>query len=325
MSACTPGEGEFQAYRGPERFAALSICLLADSETPISVYRRLARGKRDAVLLESVEGGELMGRYSFIVAGVDERLTFRDDGGLLERWEPSRDRAGGWTSEEIHPRDPLAYLRERLKDWTVWSPVPLPRFHGGAVGYLGFDCIRHFEDLPLAQGPGLGHPEARFLFARDLYIYDHVSRRLTLVTHVALEGDRSAAYAEGRARLDRAMARLYEEPLAPGSPWALGADQLAQASVPDERRPPRRTNRTRVDFEDAVRRARRHGDRMAARVLTRAEQQRTEATHLARRRDYPAATRMARQAERTADTASDHAVATARRPGRNGRRVASAR
>ncbi len=256
MTTCTPGEGEFQAYRGPERFAALSICLLADSETPISIYRRLARGVRDAVLLESVEGGELMGRYSFIVAGVDERLTLGDGGGVLERWEPSGDGGGSWASEEVHTPHPLAYLRERLADWTVWSPVDLPRFHGGAVGYLGFDCIRHFEDLPLAPGAGLGHPDARFLFARDLYIYDHVSRRLTLVTHVPLDGDRPAAYAEGRARLDRAMTRLYDEPLALGAPWALGADELAQASAPDPRRPPRKSSRTRAEFEDAVRRAR---------------------------------------------------------------------
>ena len=258
MITCTPSETELRAHRGPERFAALSISLLADSETPISIYRRLARGKRDAVLLESVEGGELMGRYSFIVAGVDERLTFRDRVGVLERWESTGDGTGGggWTEEEIAASDPLAFLRERLADWTVWSPVPLPRFHGGAVGYLGFDCVRHFEDLPLPAAPGLGHPDGRFLFARDIYIYDHVSRRLTLVTHVRLDGDRSAAHAAGRARLERAVARLYEEPLSPGAPWALGAGELARASRPAPDGPTCRTNRTRDEFETAVRRAR---------------------------------------------------------------------
>ena len=251
MITCIPAEDEVLAHRGPERFAALSISLLADSETPISIYRRLARGQRDAALLESVEGGELMGRYSFIIAGADQRFTFRDRAGVLER-----EADGGPTREEIAFADPLEYLRDKLAEWTVWSPGPLPRFHGGAVGYLGFDCVRYFEELPLPDGQGLGHPDGRFLFTREIYIYDHVSRRLTLVTYIPQDGDRSAAYAAGVARIERAMERLYDELLSPGLPWPVGPGELTAAGDPERSDLAWTTHRSRGEFEEAVRQAR---------------------------------------------------------------------
>ncbi|MDP7112393.1 MAG: anthranilate synthase component I [Myxococcota bacterium] len=254
MIACTPSEAEVLSHPGPERFAAMSVTLLADSETPISIYRRLARGQRDAALLESVEGGELMGRYSFIIAGAEQRLTFHDGNGVLEREDGSSD--GAWTREEIEFADPLEFLRDKLADWTVWSPGPLPRFHGGAVGYLGFDCIRYFEELPLPAEPGLGQPDGRFLFTREIYIYDHVSRRLTLVTYIPLDGDRAAAYARGSARLERAMERLYDEPIAPDRPWALGPAELAAAGGTGATELAWTTHRDRPEFEEAVRQAR---------------------------------------------------------------------
>ena len=254
MISCTPAEAEFLAYCGPERWAALSLTLLADGETPISLFRRLAGDRPDAVLLESVEGGELMGRYSFIVAGAEERFTFADERGVVE----VPDGEGGMSARAVEFDDPLDVLRQRLRSWTVWSPAQLPRFHGGAVGYLGFDCICYFEDLPLPSGPGLGHPDGRFLFARELYIYDHVSRRLILVTHVPLEGDRRTAYATGVARLEKAMARLYEGALPPDRPWALGPDELAAASAGNGSAAGGEwtANRTREDFEAAVESAR---------------------------------------------------------------------
>jgi len=253
MISCTPSEADFLAYEGPERWAALSISLLADSETPISIFRRLAGDVPEAVLLESVEGGELMGRYSFIVAGATERFTFRDGRGQLQRDDAE--------VEELDFDDPLEALQEHLEAWTVWSPTPLPRFHGGAVGYLGFDCVRYFERLPLPPGDGLGLPDGRFLFARELYIYDHVSRRLLLVTHVPLRGDRASAYEAGRQRLARAVARLHDEPHAPGAPWPLGPAELAEATAGVRAEEGGdagawKANRSRADYEAAVERAR---------------------------------------------------------------------
>ncbi len=239
MLPCQPCEADFLAYSGPERWAALTVSLLADSETPISIFRRLAGDEPDTVLLESVEGGELMGRYSFIVVGARDRFTFRDGQGVHE---------GSGEPEHCRFEDPLSVLQERLVDWTVWSPAPLPRFHGGAVGYLGFDCIRYFEDLPLPPDDGLGLPDGRFLFARELYIYDHVSRRLMLVTHVPLNGDRKTAYAEGRERLAAAATKLHDTPLPPTAPWTF---EEAAPALPEWR-----ASRGRADFEAAVSQAR---------------------------------------------------------------------
>ncbi len=252
MTALTPTRDELIAHRGPERFAALSTVLLADGETPISLFRRLAGELSDAVLLESVEGGELMGRYSFIVAGAQERFRFTGGRGVVEQLDGD----AAVSSRIVDFEDPLDVLRERLEDWTVWSPTPLPRFHGGAVGYLGFDCIRYFEDVPLPDHAGLGLPDGQFLLARELYIYDHVSRRLILVTHVPLEGDRGDAYERGERRLQRAMARLYQGALTPDRPWALGPAELAAASSPAPDEAPYTANRSREDFEAAVRSAR---------------------------------------------------------------------
>ena len=251
MTACTPSEADFLAHDGEERLAALSVVLLADDETPISLYRRLSAGCTDAVLLESVEGGELMGRYSFIVAGAEERFTFTDGRGVVEVPD------GTAPARLLEFDDPLDVLRERLSSWTVWSPTPLPRFHGGAVGYLGFDCVQYFEDLPLPARAGLGHPDGCFLLARELYIYDHVSRRLILVTHARLDRDRRAEYAAAHARLERALGRLQEPAPTPDRPWALGPTELTAATRAASGTDGEFTaNRSREDFEAAVESAR---------------------------------------------------------------------
>lgn len=238
-AAIRPDLQETLAYRGDASHAALSVSLLADVETPISAFHKLRGGRPGSLLLESVEGGELMGRYSFMACGLQQRIELRE--GVLIHGGPQGEvrQEGG---------DLLAALRARLQDWRPWSPVALPRFHGGAVGYVGFDCVRAFDGVPLPDDPGLGLPEALLLLADEVYAYDHLAHRLIAVVHVPLDGDRAAAWHRGQARLQDAIARLSSAAAPP--PWPL---QRAPADLSGLEI---RVNRDARDMQDAVRKAR---------------------------------------------------------------------
>jgi anthranilate synthase component 1 len=115
------------------------------------------------------------------------------------------------------------------------------------VGYLGFDCVRYFEDVPLAEKDAMGHPEAIFVFAREVYIYDHVTRRLSLVIQVPLHGDRAAHHANAVSRLEAAVAALAA-PAPQLRPLPVGTDEGALPAFV--------SNRSQRDMEEAVERAR---------------------------------------------------------------------
>lgn len=243
MIPISPDLAAVRAYAGDATHVALSLSLLADSHTPISVFRALAADGEDAFLLESVEGGETMARYSFVGADVRARMTFAD--GVATVVERGEARAVPYT-------DPLALVRARLADWRPWSPHALPRFPGGAVGYIGFDCVCDFEPrIALPEGAGAGFPAGALLFADAVAAYDHVLRRLVLVVHAPLDGDREAHYHAARDRLLNLVARLSEARM-PERPWPLAADPRVAVGDALDVRP----NRTRADMEAAVERAR---------------------------------------------------------------------
>ncbi len=243
MIPISPDLAAVQAYTGDATHVALSLSLLADSHTPISVFRALAADGEDAFLLESVEGGETMARYSFVGADVRARMTFAD--GVATVVERGEARAVPYT-------DPLALVRARLADWRPWSPHALPRFPGGAVGYIGFDCVCDFEPrITLPKGAGAGFPAGALLFADAVAAYDHVLRRLVLVVHAPLDGDRAAHYHAARDRLLNLVARLSEARM-PERPWPLAADPRVAVGDALDVRP----NRSRPDMEAAVERAR---------------------------------------------------------------------
>jgi anthranilate synthase component 1 len=222
----TPSLDAFLAHDGLESHGAVHVALLADSETPISVYRKLAAGKPRSFLLESVGGGEIMGRYSFIGCDVDETLSFADGVATIE----------GAETTQVPFTDPLDLVRDRLRGRSVWTPADLPRFFGGAVGFLGFDCVRYFEDLPLPPGRPHDLPEGVLLFTDSVFVYDHFSRRLLLIVQAPLDGDRAAAHAAAVARLTDAVRRLAETRLPPEDTWLLD-----QGAPPDLDVVPNRT------------------------------------------------------------------------------------
>jgi anthranilate synthase component I len=155
MRECTPTREAVRALAANHALIPVYREVLADMLTPVRAYSLLCPSGTPGFLLESVEGGEKLARYSFI--------------GL--RAAPL----------ELGDGDPLPALRAVAAEST--APVPgTPRFHGGAVGYLGYETARHFERLPVAKGAPPPMPESSFLRAEDLAVFDHVTRRLKLVT-----------------------------------------------------------------------------------------------------------------------------------------------
>ncbi|MEN6480004.1 MAG: anthranilate synthase component I [Anaerolineales bacterium] len=206
--------------------------LPADVETPISIYLKL-RGLGPSFLLESVEGGEHLARYSFIGTQPRAILTAWRDRAVLEE-------AGEWQEFPLVGRDVLDVLRDILPRYQTSPAADLPRLTGGAVGYLGYDVVRSFERLPAQHPDTLGLPEAVFLLCEQLVIYDHVRRRMLLVAH-RVEGSPTSDQ-EAHAALDEMAARLQRP---------LPADALRPNPV-NESPEPFTSSFDRESFEAAV-------------------------------------------------------------------------
>jgi len=167
--------------------------VLADLETPVSAYLKIARGPY-SFLLESVEGGERLARYSFI--GTEPYRVLRSGSSL---------NGGG---------DPLRAVEDELRRFEVVPVSGLPRFAGGAVGFLGYEAVRHYEPrVPVHATDALGLPEAQFMFADTLLVFDHLKHVIKVVSYVRLEGDVEAAYRQAMWKIEELVDRL-SRPLA---------------------------------------------------------------------------------------------------------------
>jgi len=202
----------------PEEFARLATEgnlipvvreILADLDTPLSLFRRLDDGQT-SFLFESVEGGEKWARYSFV--GTGSRAVFRARGSTVEWVE------AGVTTEIDAPGDPLEILREKLAAFrpVALPGVDLPRFTGGAVGMVGWDWVRFVEEIPDTNPDALGLPDLWFSFPETVVVYDNVRHTALIVRHVFVaEGDDpDARYREAERAIEQTVDRL-RAPLSP--------------------------------------------------------------------------------------------------------------
>ena len=179
--------------------------LLADAETPVGVYQKLAGGQPGTFLLESAEHGGTFSRYSFVGAHSAAVLTERDG---QAHWEG--------TPPVVLPRqgDPLAVLAESLALLHTPALPDLPPLTGGFVGYLGYDAVRRLEVLPATLADELALPEMAFVLATDLAVLDHHDGTVLLVANAVNWDDSDArvdeAWADAVARLDTMTARLQQ-------------------------------------------------------------------------------------------------------------------
>ena len=196
----------------------------ADLETPVSAFLKINRGSY-SFLLESVEGGERLARYSLI--GTEPyKLVSTESGDSV---------------------DPLSLVAAELSRYRIVPLEGLPRFCGGAVGYLSYETAARFERLPSPAKDPLGLPEALFMFTDTLLIFDHVTHKIRVLSHVHLDGDIEKAYAQAVNRIDDLVNRL-KQPLPAEQPGKLSKSDVSICQPI--------SNFTREEFKTAVDKAR---------------------------------------------------------------------
>ena len=204
-----PGLEEVRRLAAEHNLVAVYRSDLADTETPVAAYWRL-NGDGPGFLLESVEGGERLGRYSFIGGEPLASVTMRD--GVAEVREGMAVHAEAFT-------DPVALLEGIMARYRQAPPEDLPaRFSGGLVGYMGYEAARYFEKLPKPGSDPLDLADAVFFLTDNLVVFDHLLHRRTIISHVRAEpGDAvDEAYAAATARIEAMAARLDSTEAPPG-------------------------------------------------------------------------------------------------------------
>ncbi len=213
--------------------------LVADLETPVSAFLKLADGRPYSFLLESVEGGAIRGRYSII--GLKPDLIWRCFG---DRAEVNREALFGGDSFQPEPRGALASLRRLLHESRIRIPPELPPMAAGLFGHLGYDMVRLMERLPALKPDSLGLPDALFLRPTVVAIFDNILDRVTVVTPIRPQPGQGpkAAYERAAERLAEAVADFDR---------SLGHSAPRMASPA----PTPTSNLTREAYHDMVRRA----------------------------------------------------------------------
>ena len=165
--------------------------IVADLETPVSAFLKINRGGH-SFLLESIEGGERLARYSFIGT------------------EPYRVLSIGAEDKT----DPLELIARELDKYKIVPVGGLPRFCGGAVGYLAYETVSRFEELPSPDSDPLGLPVSLFMFVDTMLVFDHATNKIKVLSYAHLDGDIEEAYHKAVAKIDSLVDRL-NQPIMP--------------------------------------------------------------------------------------------------------------
>src|SRR3954453_2417275 len=204
----SPGIEEFRKLTAQGNLIPVMRRLLADFDTPLSAYRKI-RGEGESFLFESVEGGEHIGRYSFV--GCNPRAIIRQDGKRVQVIEAGKVSEDLVVGPEGSARDGLAIVERVLQRYRA-VPVPgQPRFTGGAVGFLAYEFIHDVEPVvPRPPRDDLHTPTMYFLIADELLIFDRVNQTITVLVNAVLDEAQSAdaAYEDAVAEIERIVALL---------------------------------------------------------------------------------------------------------------------
>lgn len=222
------------------RFKTLRRRMPADLETPVSTFLKLE--EHGAVfLLESVERGIQVGRYSFI--GVSPAVTVK-----LEDDTIHVERNGEQTRLPLAGRDPLSFVRDELARAAVLGGEDIPGPVAGAVGYMSYDLARYFETLSIPESDELALPDYFFLFPSAVVVFDHVKSEIEIIAIPQQTENPEAGYAAAQERMDVLFSAL-------DSPLVRNQVPFGAENEPSERET---SNMTREHFENIVGRAREH-------------------------------------------------------------------
>ena len=208
--------------------------IMADMDTPVSAFKKLDDGQF-SYLLESIEGGEKWGRYSFL--GSSPSVIIRSKGNIVET-------VSNGVTVQHETTDPLLCIKELLSQFTPVEIDGLPRFFGGAVGYLGYDMVRHFESLTTEKPALLDAYDSYFLITDSIVIFDTMRQKIKVVSnaHITDEVPPSEAYTRAIEKVEEIISRL-RAPLP--QPCPLNASKTVEFV----------SNISRKDFEDSVEKA----------------------------------------------------------------------
>lgn len=223
--------------------------LSADLDTPVSVFLKM-KGTSPAFLLESVERGVQVGRYSFIGANPSQIFTATSDSASIRRGKEiqkltlndKRDAYPTKGTARRAPADPLHVLKNLLYSQPVVALPELPLFYGGAVGYLSYDMVRFFEKLPPFRRDELGLPECSFMITDSLVIFDHVQNSMKIVALSQPTSNPSLGYKEAVEKISSIHSSL-QAPI---------AQEAYIEPYPDKARVPCSSNFTQSEFEKKV-------------------------------------------------------------------------
>lgn len=231
----TPGFEEADALREGYGRIPLSMEIYADTETPVRLLQKLAARSTHCFLLESNDGGEKWGRYSFL--GFDPLLTI-----TVSKGKTTFRAAGG--AETTEEGDPYVRIRERLRPFRAPVLPGLPRFAGGAVGFFSYDMVRYAEELPDENPADAACPDCSLMVAEKLIAYDNVRQKIVIIVNAETAGD-------FRANYDRACAQIEE---------IHALIRAESAAVPSASRPKPEweSNMTQAGFMDMVEQAKAH-------------------------------------------------------------------
>jgi anthranilate synthase component 1 len=172
--------------------------IFADMETPVSAFKKLE--SRYSFLLESVEGGERVARYSFI--GSEPEKIFRSKDNKVEVL------SNGKTSKYLSDKDALSELKNILGKFKIAATPGLPSFTGGAVGFISYDMVRYFEKLPDNNLDEIKSPDIYMLIANTLVIFDHVKHTIKIVSNVSSAGNLTHNYNIAVRKISSVIAKL---------------------------------------------------------------------------------------------------------------------
>lgn len=211
--------------------------ILADFETPLSAYTKIAKGDY-SFLLESVEGGERIARYSFL--GSSPSLVFSSKGETITLRE-------GKIARSFSAKDPIEELKKILSKYKVVKVKGLPRFSGGFVGYFGYDMVRFIEQLPDKNKDDLKTPDSVFMLTDTILVFDHVDHKIKVVSNVHVGSDAASSYDEAVAKIDSIVKSLR-------APVREGFPALTHKTKPLMLK----SNFTKQAFEEAVNKAKQY-------------------------------------------------------------------
>jgi anthranilate synthase component 1 len=205
----SPTLDDFLKLAAQGNVISVTCRLLADIETPLSAYRKI-RGQGESFLFESVEGGEHLGRYSFV--GCNPRAVIKQTGDRVEVVESGKVIESAVVGKDV--KDGLVVVERLMKKYRAVSMPGLPRFTGGAVGFIGYEFIHDIEPVvPRPPKDELGTPTMVFLIADQLLIFDRVAQTITVLVNAFLDGaaNPTEVYEDAVAEVER-LVSLLEQP-----------------------------------------------------------------------------------------------------------------